>query len=274
MELWGVDWRLGSMKINTSDTPSKKLGRPMRLFVLLLVIMGLPALACSLPALPKIPFVQPPASQNPEVVATPVADTLSFRVPAYAINLDPGETVPGTRLTYTGRAGDDYEVSIDGLSAVKRTGDSFFWSGVVAPGVYANYNLRLTTALFGSLPVAGPVELIVFNPQAVPAAEDGDPQAYLHYGNLVLDTKVAAGNYIPGTTYVYEGVETQGVGDQTNQMARIGGLQNYPYLAVGDSLEWMGQLRDNVMVRYKLRVISYDERAIFLVGTGDLWILN
>ena len=103
---------------------------------------------------------------------------------------------------------------------------------------------------------------------------DGEPEAYLQYGNLVMDYSVPAGQVVPGTTLVFEGVETQGIGDQSNKLARFGGLQSYPYLAVGDSLEWMGRLRENVVVRYKLRVLSYDERAIYLVGTGDLWILN
>jgi hypothetical protein len=37
---------------------------------------------------------------------------------------------------------------------------------------------------------------------------------------------------------------------------------------------WTGRLRDNVVVRYNLRALSFNERALHLVGTGDLWILN
>lgn len=246
----------------------------MRVIAILFVMLGLPALACSTPAVPDIPFIN---SSNPEIgnlPPTPVGDTISFLVPAYAINLDPGETVPGTRLTYVGRSGDDYEASIDGLTALKRTGDSLYWSGVVAPGVFGNYNLRLTTAIFGGLPVAGPVELIVFNPEPFELASDAEPDTFLHYGNLVMDYKVPVGVAVPGTTLFFEGVETQGIGDQSSQLARFRGLQGYPNIAVGDSLVWMGRLRENVLVRYNLRALSFDERAIHLVGTGDLWILN
>jgi hypothetical protein len=256
-------------------TTSKKRRPSRRIYIFLLVVfLGISALACSLPTLPNLPFIQPSLPEVAGPGATPVGDTISYQAPAFAINLSPGETVPGTRLTYLDRAGDDFEVSIDGQTAIKRIGDSFYWSGGVAPGVYANYNLRLTTAILGNLPVAGPVEILVFNPQPVPVPDSGDPDAYLHYANLVLNYTVPVGTSVPGTNYVYEGVENQGVGEQSNQLARVRGPQDYPYLAPGDSLEWTGKLRDNVTVRYKLRVVSYDEESIFLVGTGDLWILN
>ena len=240
----------------------------------LFMLLILPALACSAPAIPEIPFIKSSETSSPDFFPTPVGDTLSFLVPAYAINLDPGEMVPGTRLTYVGRSDDAFEVSIDGLNALKRTGDSFYWSGVVAPGIFANYNLRLTTSIFGGLPVAGPVELIVFNPEPFEMAGGEDPDATLHYGNIVMDYTVPAGVAVPGTTLIFEGVETQGIGDQSGKLARFSGLPGYPNIAVGDSLVWMGRLRENVVVRYNLRTLSFDERNIHLVGTGEMWILN
>ncbi len=263
------------MKLKKSDATSNIMKRPAWALIFFALMLGSLALACSMPDLPAIPFIQ---STEPEPVVdpmpTPVGDTLSFLVPAYAKNLDPGETVPGTRLTYVGRSGNDYEVLIDGQTAFKRTGDSFFWSGVVAPGVFGNYNLRLTASLFGGLPVAGPVELILFNPEPLELPSDTEPDARLHFGNLVIDYTVPAGVSVPGTTLLFAGVETQGIGEQSKQLARFAGLKGYPNLAVGDSLVWMGRLRENVLVRYNLRVLSFDDSTIHLVGTGDLWILN
>ena len=262
------------MKHIKSDNPSNKTRSQVWTFASLFFLLTLPALACSAPAIPEIPFIQPSETATPDLPPTPVGDMLSFLVPAYAINLDPGETVPGTRLTYVGRSGDAFEASIDGLTALKRSGDSFFWSGVVAPGVYANYNLRLTTSLFGGLPVAGPVELVIFNFDPYELASSEDPDARLHYGNLVMDYTVPVGIAVPGTTLTFEGVEMQGIGNQSGKLARFSGLLGYPNIAVGDSLVWMGRLRENVVVRYNLRALSFDERNIHLVGTGDLWILN
>jgi len=176
-------------------------------------------------------------------------------------------------MTYVGPIDDAYEVTIDGLSAPKRSGDSFYWSGLIAPGVYANYNLRLTTSIFGGLPVVGPVELIVFNPQPVELGGSVDPDATLHFGNLLMDYTVPAGLAVPGTTLFYEGVEVQGVGDQSTKLARFRGLPGYPNIAVGDSLVWTGRLTENVIVRYNLRALSFDQSNVHLIGTGDLWIL-
>ena len=262
------------MKHKKSDRRSRKMRSQVWAIAFFFILLVLPALACSTPAIPEIPFVGPSESTSPDIPPTPMGDTISYLSPAYAINLDPGETVPGTRLTYMGKSGDAFEVSIDGLTALKRTGDSFFWSGVVAPGVFGNYNLRLTTSLFGGLPVAGPVELIVFNPEPFELTSSEASDARLHYGNLVMDYTVPAGAAVPGTTLFFEGVEGEGIGEQSSKLARFRGLPGYPNLAVGDSLVWMGRLRENVVVRNNLRVLSFDERNIHLVGTGEMWILN
>lgn len=260
------------MKRNKRVTPSNLLYKRIWTFTFLSFLLALPALACTVP---DIPFnLSTAASPTPELAPTPVGDTLSFWIPAYAITLQPGESVPGTQLMYVGRSGDAHEVSIDGAAVPKRLGDSFFWSGVVAPGVFGNYNLRLTASLFGGLPVAGPVELLVLNPDAVELASSDDLNTRLHYNNIVLDYRVPAGRLIPGTTLKFEGIETQGIGDNANELANLSGRNGYPYVAVGDSLVWTGKLRENVAIRYNLRVLSLDESIIHLVGTGELWITN
>lgn len=212
-------------------------------------------------------------SSSPAATPTPLGDTLSFFMPAYTHNLRPGETVPGTRLTYIGRSRDVYQVSIDGLTATKRTGDSFIWNGVLAPGVYANYNLRITTALFGSLPVAGPVEIIVFNPSPREEAITVENESALYYNNIVVNYLIPEGRPIPGTTLSYEGIQTVGEGDQASQLARLTGLEGYPYLAIGDSLVWSGRLLENVLIRYSLRAASLTESGLRLAGTAEMWVL-
>ena len=238
--------------------------------MLFLVLLLLTTLACGVPALPFSGI----ASPVPQASPTTLPDTIAYLAPAYTASLSPGESVPGTRLTYIARSGDAFEVEIDGQRAIKRRGDSFFWSGIIAPSVYANYRLRLATTIFGALPVAGPVELVVFFPQPVQAAALVEPPAGLKFSNIVLDYRVPLNERLPGTTVVYEGLEEQGLAGQETRLARIGGLAGYPRLAVGDSLVWNGRLRDNVWIRYNLRALALDETSLRLVGTGDFWIAD
>lgn len=228
-------------------------------------LLALAALACT------IPGTSPSAPPN---TPTPMGDTLSFSMPAYTYNMEPGSTIPGTQLEYVGPTQDGYEVRIDGQSAIKRIGDSFLWSGVIAPSVYGNYNLRLTTEIFGSLPVAGNVEIVVFNPEPTELTATGEILAQQYYNNIVINYVIPAGREIPGTPMTYVGITTQGTGDQATTLAQLSGTTGYPYLAVGDSLVWQGQLRDNVIIRYDLRAASIDETdGLRLLGTAELWVL-
>ncbi|MCB9446615.1 MAG: hypothetical protein H6669_20475 [Ardenticatenaceae bacterium] len=235
-------------------------------FVLLfLFLTGTLSSACSL-----VPGLGP---SGPPPTPTPPGDTLSYTIPAYTINLAPGDIVPGTRLQYIEQNDGGYLVKIDGLEATKRIGDSFFWSGVIAPGVYANYNLRLTTSVLGKLPAAGPVEIIIFNPAPIEAALPAElATASPTYHNILIDYQVPPGMNIPGSTVIYEGMITQGEGQQATELAWLTGTSGYPYLALGDSLVWVGRVRENVYVRYSLRVTTMNEYGLRLSGTAELWI--
>lgn len=227
-------------------------------------LLALVTLACAVPGFD---------ADKPNATPTAVGDTMYFNIPAYTYQLSPGEAIPGTGLRYKDRQGDAYEVSIDGQTTLKRSGDSFYWSGVLAPGVFANYNLRLTTSVFGSMPVAGPVEIIVLNPVPVEVTSVPVTENTMAFSNIVADYIVPVGYTIPGTSLVYEGIEERGQGGQLTDFARLSGTSGYPYLALGDSLVWTGKLHENIYVRYNLRVTSVKEDNLRLSGTAELWVL-
>jgi hypothetical protein len=77
---------------------------------------------------------------------------------------------------------------------------------------------------------------------------------------------------VPGSTIVYETTVTQGEGQQATELARLSGTSGYPYLALGDSLVWTGRVRENVYVRYSMRVTTLNEYGLRLSGTAELWI--
>jgi len=233
------------------------------LSISVLVLLG--TSACSLPGF---------GSSKPVDTPTPMGDTLTFMLPAYSLTLQPGETVPGTRLHYVGRAGDTYEVRIDGLAATKRAGDSFIWNGVLAPGVHADFNLRLISAIFGPLSVAGPVNITVFNPDPFEQPVPDALQDALTYNNVLVNYLVPEGREIPGSTLRYDGITSQGEGEQASRLARMEGLRGYPYVALGDSLAWSGRLRGNVYLQYALRVAALNENGLRVAGTAKLWIVT
>lgn len=229
--------------------------------ITLIAMLLLTALACGVPGFP---------SATPTPAPFTPGDFLTYTIipPAYTVSLNPGDHVPGAPLQYIGQEGDTYRVRIGGLEAVKRVGDSFAWAGIIAPSVYAEYNLRLTTTLLGPLPVTGGVELTILDWQPLEVAFLPDLSEAVHFGNILVNYNVPAAETLPASTLVYSGVYTQG----SQQFARFSGLSAQPYYAQGDSLVWTGQLRENVYVRYNLRVISFDEDNVLLGGTAELWL--
>lgn len=226
-----------------------------------LLVIGV-TLACTVPTLDDVPLINPPT-------ATPVGDTLVFKVPAFTTGLTPEGFIPGTRMQYVGVQEDNaYLVRIDGDNFVKRPGDSFLWNGIVSPGVAANYRLRIGTELGGQLQVAGPVDLFFLNPAPVELNTLPVDGSYISYRNLPIDYRMQPGDTIPGTTIVYTGV-TEQVG---SSLATLSGSLTYTRLAVGDSFVYIGQLLSQSYVRYALRVASIDDNGLRLAGTAELWV--
>jgi len=240
------------------------MNRSRLAFLTLALSFILTALACAAPTFgPTEPAASP----------TPLGDTLAFNIPTYAISLQPGDTVPGTRLHYVGREGDAFKVTIDGLEATKRVGDSFIWSGTLAPGVYANYNLRLAFTVLGSLPAAGSVEVIVFNPEPMEAEiATSITEAQAYFDKILVSYEIPVGRLIPGSTLVYKGLVEPETGQQTSALAELAGMSGYPFFALGDSLVWTGKLRNNVYIRYNLRITAVNETNLSVAGTAELWI--
>src|SRR5690606_10944099 len=95
--------------------------------LLLIVLLLLATLACGLPN----------AAPDPPT-PTPEGNMLTFGIvsPTYAASLNVGDHVPGAPMYYIGQEGDAYRVRIGGQDALNRSGDSFIWSGIIAPGTY------------------------------------------------------------------------------------------------------------------------------------------
>lgn len=230
---------------------------------LILAAIALTLLACSI-SVPDLSGVPGFAAPTPEPSPTPETDSISFQTLTYRIALEEGEQVPGTGLIYRMKTSDGFAVDIDGLSALKKSGDSFAWRGVIAPGVVGKYDLRITTTLIGDLIALGPVQVNILNPTPLELSFTEPAAAPLQFDELLVDYQVPVGQVIPGTTISYIGLSDQG--------AQLAGTSGYPYIQQADSFTWMGQLKSNVIVQYQLRVATISEDKLRLVGTARLWI--
>lgn len=245
--------------------------RPLLTF---LCLLALTSMACALPDFGV--GADPNVTPTPIPTPTPQGDTISYLVPSYVQSLSPGESIPGTQLSYIGREENLFRVRINGNEVNKRIADSFFWDGLVAPGVYANYNLRVTTdVLGGGLPVIGPVELIVLNPQPEYMPTIPTERATLVYDNIAINYHVPAGYTIPGTSVTFLQTLERGEGDLKTTVAQLDAPAGfYPEPAFGDSFDWSGKLRENVYVTYNLRLDPDNNQAMLLIGTATLYVVE
>ena len=204
-----------------------------------------------------------PAGETPEPTPEPAGNQVVLTAPFRAV-LDEGESVTGAALQYVGQDDDGIHVRIDDQDSHKKIGDSFNWSGSPVPGVELDYKLRVMGVYLDVFQAWGDVDIIVSDPDPVEAElpEDG----LLVFKAAVATYAVDRGEMIPGTTYSYLG--------KTDQGAEFGGIEDYPYREIADSLDWSGRLRDNVYVDLTMRVSSIQDERVTLVGTATVWILS
>jgi hypothetical protein len=228
--------------------------QPYRQAIIILLLLLSASLACAVPGINSEPT--PPPQPTPE------GDTIYYTAP-YEVVLEPGVTIPGTRVTYVQMVGDVHEISIDGLRAYRQVGDSITWRGVIAPGLFGDYRLRLSSDFRGRLLAEGEVALAVFNPDPIEVPPTQSPNGSLHFQGIPITYHVPEGYRVPGTTLVYQGIR--------NDLAELSGTASYPYFALDDSLLWLGMLRENVFVRYNVRVAGLNESGLTLSGTAEVW---
>lgn len=207
---------------------------------------------------------------TPTATREPVGNQVVFTAPYRAV-LDEGETVPGASLQYVGQDDEGIHVRIDGEDAYKKTGDSFYWrgparldaQGTTAAGAELDYKLRVVGVVLDVFQAWGEVDIIVSDPS--PVMGDVPEEAPLTFSAAIATYAVAKGATIPGTTYAYLG--------ETDKGAEFGGVEGYAYREVADSLDWAGQVRDNVYTDLSMRVSSIRDEEVTLVATATIWIV-
>ncbi len=185
---------------------------------------------------------------------------LSYTLPT-TLTVKAGQALAGTDIIYQKMEGDNARVLIKGQPATKRKGDSVDWKGSPMSGVAVDMRLRVVWYTEEELRLAGTVKVSV--DEVDPKAGTLRTTSPLHFTGPVA-YGVAKGARIPGTTLYYEG--------QTEEGAQLGGLGEYPFRKMGDSILWEGQLRPGVYIRLDVRAVQFDDRSLRVAGLVNLWL--
>jgi hypothetical protein len=177
------------------------------------------------------------------------------------ITIQAGETLAGADIRYSHMDENGAHVTINGQPALKRRGDSVNWSGEPRPDVNVDLRLRVVWINEAQIELLGTAKVTVKNAQ--PRRTDLVTPSPMEYGGPVA-YNVSQGSTIPGTLLTYEG--------ETEDGARLGHMDGYPFRRVGDSIFWEGTLADGVYVRLDLRAVQYSERRLSIGGWATLWI--
>lgn len=191
------------------------------------------------------------------------SNELSYGNILYETSVPAGESIPGTELQYVGLTDGRAQVLIKGQQAAKQKGDSLSWKGPVRDGVELELALRVLRYTEEALSVAGTAKVIVRDPDPVRAEIPED--APLRFSNAPVVYTVKRGSYIPGTTLEYL--------ERSEEGAKLGGVEGYPYFKTGDSVVWEGQIHEGVYLQLNARIGVITDSTLALAGTANLWIV-
>lgn len=171
-----------------------------------------------------------------------------------------GQTYPGTTIGFLGKTLDGRaRVTIGGQEAPKSTADSVNYSGVLVPGTEMTLNTRVGTYDNNTVNLFGTIHLVVRDPE--PQMGTLGAETITAFG-IPVNYNVNRGDSIPGSTVQYLA--------KTEQGAQFSNVEGTPYRQQLDSVVWMGHLRAKVAIRLDMRVVTFSDESVNLIGTAQL----
>ena len=175
------------------------------------------------------------------------------------IALASGERLMPTDIVFQGAEDGRGRFLIGEYRATRQIGDSLDWDGEPLPGVSLRLRLRVLWLREDQARLAGTVRVEVRGVEArAGRPADEAPVVY----RLPVAYRVPKGAFIPGTTWEYRGPTERG--------AELGGIEEYPYRKIADSILWEGWLRPQVGLTLNLRVVYFDEQALQVAGLATI----
>jgi hypothetical protein len=185
---------------------------------------------------------------------------ITYRLPTQ-ITVAVGHEIPGTTIRFESMGEQGAYLRIQGQQALKRKGDSVNWKGNPLPGVAVELKLRVAWYTAEELYLVGTAKVVV--DEIHPQMAKIETLSPIKYSGPVI-YNVNKGATIPGATWTYEG--------RTEEGAKLGGIEGYPYRAVGDSIFWEGKLRERVYIRLDLRALQFDDKGLRVGGIVTVWL--
>ena len=176
------------------------------------------------------------------------------------VSIKSGQTLAGTDLIYQGKSADGRALLvIGGAQAPKSTADSVNYTGSPVPGTLLTLTTRVVTYDDKAVNLIGTVHVTVQDPQ--PQADAIAPEAAAAF-SVPVEYTVRKNGTIPGSTAQYLG--------KTDQGAQFGNIGQFPFIQQGDSVVWIGHLREKIALRLDLRLINSSDANVLLIGTAQI----
>lgn len=196
---------------------------------------------------------------NPLSPSTPAPNTLVYDAPV-SLTIKKDSLLPGTSIAYSGKTDTGAgKVLIAGQVAPKQTGDSVDWQGTPIPDVAVNLATRVAIFDDQSITLVGTSHIEITNVSIKPG---GTPGTALMEFSAPISVSLNKNEMIPGTNVAYAGSTSDG--------AQFLGIEGYAYRKPLDSLQYVGHVGPRVFLRLDLRVTSFSESSVLLVGTANI----
>jgi len=188
------------------------------------------------------------------------ANTLIYNGPA-ELGVNAGKFLPGTNIKYVGVENDKAHFDIGEMPSLKLRGDSITWSGKFNQNVQGDLSLRLLLFDKSAARLAGTVKVVVRNAKPVRAVL---PEKWTVAYGVPVSYDVKVGENIPGTTITYVGKDDKG--------AQIGGVSDYPYRQMADSITWAGHPAAGANLKLVVRVVYFSATRLRLAGIATIGV--
>jgi len=187
--------------------------------------------------------------------------TLVYDAPV-SLTIKSGTLLPGTSIAYGGKTDTGAgKILIAGLVAPKQTGDTVDWQGSPSPDVSVKLGTRVATFDDQSITLVGTAHIEIQNVAIKPGGSPGTAQMEF---SAPVSVSLNKNESIPGSNVTYVGSTSDG--------AQFLGIEGYPYRKSLDSLQYAGRVGPKAFLRLDLRVTTFSESSVLLVGTANIRI--